>query len=129
MTSSVIKIIIVDDEEIIRNNLSAFLLDEGFEVITTASGEEALTIIHNKSVDIGIVDMRLPGIDGNMLILKAHQIIPTMKFLIHTGSVNYKLPISFVKLGITKDHVFIKPVEDMSIISEAISNLIISSED
>jgi DNA-binding NtrC family response regulator len=108
-----IKVLLVDDEEIVRITLEAFLEDEGFSVISANSGEEALEILRQESADIGIIDMRLPGIDGNTLIMKLCGILPEMKFVIHTGSMGYSLPKSLVALGISDDLVFKKPVKNM----------------
>ncbi len=119
-----IRILVVDDESVVCTNVIAFLEDEGFTVISAQSGEEALRILSDQQVDIGIIDMRLPGIDGNTFILKAHEIQPVMKFLIHTGSTNYSLPSALVELGISSRQVFRKPLMDMNILVEAILQLI-----
>ncbi len=117
-------ILILDDEEMVRENLQAFLEDEGFTILTAASGEEALTALQDNRPDACIVDMRLPGMSGNDFILKAHAVRPDLRFLIHTGSTNYKLPSGLVDIGMTRDMVFIKPLRDMYILVEAISALL-----
>lgn len=126
MDNSNIVVLIVDDENIIRNNLRVYLEDEGYEVFTADSGEDGIKILKEKGMifNIGIIDMRLPGMDGNAFILQAHEIQPKMKFLIHTGSVNYKLPDTFQSIGIHFQHVFQKPLDDMSILANAITNLL-----
>ena len=124
MKPSDIKVLIVDDESVVSGNLSAFLEDEGFTVYTAFSGEEALELLAGQEIDIGIIDMRLPGIDGNTLILKAHDIRPLMKFLIHTGSTNYGLPKTLISLGIEQERVFRKPLPDLSVLSPAINQLV-----
>lgn len=124
MNPSDIKILIVDDESVVSANLTAFLEDEGFTVFSAFSGEEALELLAGKDIDIGIIDMRLPGIDGNTLILRAHDMRPLMKFLIHTGSTNYGLPKTLISLGIEQERVFRKPLPDLSVLSRAINELI-----
>ncbi len=61
---SKIQILVVDDEprylKLVRYNLEA----AGYEVITAATGEEALSLVAGKSPDLIILDIRLPGIDG-----------------------------------------------------------------
>jgi two-component system, OmpR family, response regulator len=124
MHPSDIKILVVDDEKVVSANLSAFLEDEGFSVLSAASGEEALDMLSEQDVDIGIIDMRLPGIDGNTLILKAHNMHPLMKFLIHTGSTNYGLPQSLMDIGIGSKQVLRKPLPDLSVLTRALDELI-----
>lgn len=120
---SALKIIIVDDEDMVRSNLIAFFEDEGYDVFSAVTGEEALITLGEKTVDLGIIDMRLPGLDGNKLILKAHELNSEMKFIIHTGSADYILPKELIEIGITEKQVFKKPVLDMSILLECVSSL------
>ena len=117
-------ILIVDDEKHLQLNLVTFLEDEGYDVVTAADGETGIDRVCKRKFDIGIIDMRLPGMDGNMFILKAHQIQPDMKFLIHTGSVTYTIPQSLIDIGISKEHVFLKPVIDMSAMISAIEKIL-----
>jgi len=123
MDASEIKILVVDDESVVNENLAGYLEDEGFTVYTAASGEEALPLIERQAIDIGIIDMRLPGMDGNTLILKAHQRQPLMKFLIHTGSTNYALPQSLIDIGLVPAQVLRKPLSDLSALTRKINNL------
>ena len=111
---STVKILLVDDEEIVRITLEAYLEDEGYTVISANSGEEALERIVDQNMDVGIIDMRLPGIDGNVLISELNKLQPEMKFIIHTGSMGYSLPESLTALGISDELVFKKPIKSIS---------------
>ncbi len=123
MTSSTIRVLVVDDEEMILINLVAFLEDEGFFVLSTKSGEEALELLASETVDISVIDIRLPQMDGNTLIIKAHDLQPEMKFLIYTGSVSYNLPNTLMNLGISEEQVFKKPLGDIGVLVQAIHQL------
>ena len=57
-------VLIVDDEALTLTTISRGLSGEGFEVFTTMSGEEALTIFHDQKPDLMLLDIVLPGIDG-----------------------------------------------------------------
>lgn len=114
------RVLVVDDDEFVRLNLVVFLEDEGFEVLSASNGEEALEILKHKTVDVAVVDMRLPGMDGNAFILKANDIKPGIRFIIHTGSINYSIPDPLKNMGIKSEQVFLKPVAEMGLISEAI---------
>jgi DNA-binding NtrC family response regulator len=124
MNTSDVRIIILDDDENVRLNLVAFFEDEGFTVISAATAEEALDIIRNQPIQLGIIDIRLPGMDGNFFILEAHQQQPGMKFVIHTGSMEYVLPDSLSAIGIRPQHIFLKPLSNMEILAEALKKLI-----
>jgi two-component system response regulator PilR (NtrC family) len=58
------RILIVDDEEVLRDVLDVLLRREGFETLTAASGEEALNVLESEEVDLVVLDVMLPGISG-----------------------------------------------------------------
>ncbi|MBU1001125.1 MAG: response regulator [Proteobacteria bacterium] len=120
---SEIIVLVLDDEQMVRENLEAFLEDEGLTPLTATNGEEALTILAKNKVHIGIIDMRLPGMAGSEFIVKGHQVSPETRFIVHTGSTNYKLPREIRDCGVALDDVFIKPLADMNIIMDAIRRL------
>ena len=124
MDISNVKVFIVDDESVVCSNVAAFLEDEGFTVFSALSGEEALDFLLKQKMDVAIVDMRLPGIDGDTFILKAHEIQPVLKFLIHTGSTNYFVSKSLEEIGVKNEHIFRKPLVDMSVLTKGILNLL-----
>jgi len=116
-------VLVIDDEELIRFNLVSYLEDEAFEVIEAGSAEEALQILKESTPDVSIVDQRLPGMDGNSFILQASQINPSMRFVIHTGSLEYEIPNRLRNIGINEQHVIHKPLYDMQLLVERISQL------
>ena len=58
------KILIVDDEINIRMTLKDILEDEGYETFVAGTGEKAIKIASKESIDMIILDVKLPGIDG-----------------------------------------------------------------
>jgi DNA-binding NtrC family response regulator len=58
------RILIVDDEEVLRDVLDAVLRREGFDIVTASSGEEALNVLDTEEIDLIILDVMLPGISG-----------------------------------------------------------------
>lgn len=118
-----VKVLIVDDEETLRTHLAAYLEDAGFDVTAVADGETALEVLAGTPVDVGLIDIRLPGIDGDAVILKGHEIRPAMKFLIHTASASYRPPAALALCGVGQDHVFVKPILDLEVLVEAIRQL------
>lgn len=115
-----VQVLVVEDEAHIRTSLIQYLEDLGFRALSCESAEEALEILAGTPVDVAVVDIRLPKMDGNSLILRAHKIRPGTKFLIHTGSTGYKLPRSVEDLGVTREDIFNKPLPDLGVIAEAI---------
>jgi DNA-binding response OmpR family regulator len=65
-----IKILVVDDEQKILNVIQAYLIKEGYEVLTASDGEEALNIFKNQQVHLIILDLMLPKISGEQVCNK-----------------------------------------------------------
>ena len=58
------RVLVVDDEQDIRELLKFYLNKEGYEVLEAGDGEEALNIFENEYVDLGIIDVMMPKMDG-----------------------------------------------------------------
>jgi CheY-like chemotaxis protein len=112
MEINTINILLVDDEEMIRDCVAAYLEDEGFTVHCAESGEEALAMIAPLRPQVCISDLRLPGIDGGEFIVKAHALCPDTGFMLHTGML-YTLSDELRALGMTADDVLLKPIHDL----------------
>lgn len=117
-------ILIIDDETRLLRSLSFFFEDEGHQVVTATNGEEGLHILEQGAIDACVVDMRLPGMDGNEIIRRAINRGLLNRFIVHTGSTDYLIPQDLLQLGITKDHVFLKPVADLNILVQAIESIL-----
>ncbi len=61
-------ILIVDDEYSVRDSLHHWFRKDGFEVLAAASAAEALQCLRDRTVDIALVDIRMPGMDGLELL-------------------------------------------------------------
>ncbi len=82
---SLMRILIVDDEEIQRKALGGFLNKKGFETDMAGSFEEAIELVKNKMYDVAIVDMRLGKASGLELLEKIREISPLTKVIIVTA--------------------------------------------
>jgi CheY-like chemotaxis protein len=114
------RILLVDDDTPVRLSLSAFLDDCGLQVTAAESAEEALSLLNHSSFDLAVVDLRLPGMSGDMFILKAHEQASEMRFLIHTGSTSYSLSPELREIGIGEEQLLRKPLPDLNRLLEAI---------
>jgi DNA-binding NtrC family response regulator len=124
MLNICINVLIIDDESIICKSLGGYLEDYGFSVVCVPSAEEALETIGNNEFDVAIVDLRLPGLSGDAMILQAHEIKPHLCFLIHTGSLEYSPSDELRLVGISEEHVFHKPVADLSTLAASIEKIV-----
>ena len=94
-----IKILVVDDEDIIRESLRDWLENAGYKVVIAGSGEEALRIIKQKKIKIMLADLVMPGIDGIELMKEARKIVPTISTVIITAYGSIQTAISAIKEG------------------------------
>lgn len=62
--NSKIRVLVVDDEQKVLNVIEAYLIKEGFEVLTSMDGEDALNIFKNESIHLIILDLMLPKMSG-----------------------------------------------------------------
>jgi len=58
------RVLFMDDEEPIRNALKKFLNQQGYDVVTAGSGDEALRVLQRQKVSVVLLDVRMPGLDG-----------------------------------------------------------------
>ena len=74
------KVLVVDDEKDIRELIGFYLNKEGFEMLEASNGEEALEIFENEYVDLGIIDVMMPVMDGFELVenLKEFKDVPVI---------------------------------------------------
>jgi len=117
-----IRILVVDDEESIRRGLRAWLEDDDFEAVTAESGEKALEILASDPADGAIVDIRLPGMDGNAFMEQAHRLYPSMRFIVYTGSVAYSPLPQLRAIGISEKDIFQKPLSDLAVLIAAVKD-------
>jgi DNA-binding NtrC family response regulator len=117
-------VLIVDDDPAVRNSLAAFMEDSGFAVLSAGSAEKGLDLILQSPVDVAIVDLRLPGMDGEQFVLKAHKQFPGMRFLIHTGSVDFTLSRELIATGMTDEDLLRKPLPSMIVAVKSVQRLL-----
>jgi DNA-binding NarL/FixJ family response regulator len=112
-------VLILDDEEMIRESLAVYFETRGASVFKAGSAEEALEILAGTGLDAAVVDIRLPGMNGNEFLRRASEQRPGMRFVVHTGSVDYTIPGEVLAAGVRLAAVFQKPVYDLADIYDA----------
>jgi CheY-like chemotaxis protein len=116
-----LRVLVVDDEPGVAGTLRAYLEDEGMEVRSAGSGEEAVELVRaGLAFDVCIMDMRLPGMDGDAAIRRLHRLYPRLKYLIHTGTASYDVPSDLHTIGVGHGQVFRKPLPDMGQLAAAV---------
>ena len=107
------RILVADDEDIIREMLFSYLTEEGYVADTAKDGTEAIEKVRTSKYNVVITDIRLPGANG-MEILKASKAAnPDTEVIVMTAFSTEDLAIEAVRLG-AYDYLK-KPVDDVGL--------------
>jgi len=79
------KILIVEDEAVVRESVRDWLIDDGYDVDVAENGDEALEKIKKEEFGVIILDLKLPGIDGLQVFEQAKELKPETKGVIITA--------------------------------------------
>jgi DNA-binding NtrC family response regulator len=93
------KLLIVDDELSVRDSLSRWFRDEGYEVATAEGANEALTRMAEKRWDVALVDIKMRGTDGIELQRRMREIDPELLVIIMTGYASVDTAVTALKNG------------------------------
>src|SRR6266550_1364069 len=99
MTERSMRVMIVDDEEVLRDVLEVVLRREGFDVVLAESGEQALNMLDGEEVDLIILDVMLPGISGIDTLRAIRISNPTLPVVIITAYSSIDGAIEAMKHG------------------------------
>jgi two-component system, NtrC family, response regulator AtoC len=93
------KILIIDDEAFIRENVNRVLRDEGYQVIAAVDGRSALDLLAAEEIDLALLDLNL-GAENGIDVLKAmKQIDPELLVIVITGYGSVETAVESLKLG------------------------------
>ena len=93
------RILVVDDEEVIRMLLTDILTDDGHEVESVPCGEDAVVRLKDYACDIVVTDLMMPGINGVKVLEAAKEGDPDVEVLVMTGYASLDTAVECMKLG------------------------------
>ena len=93
------RILIVDDELVVRDSLQQWFDSEGYEAGAVASGREALTAVQQKQWDLALIDIKMPGMDGMELQRKLHEVDSELTVIMMTGYASVETAVEALKRG------------------------------
>ena len=95
------KIMLVDDEERFLITTQKLLTKKGIDVVTAASGAEALEVLNNKNIHVVILDVKMPGMDGNETLKEIKKRFPLVEVIMLTGHATVESAIDGLQSGAT----------------------------
>jgi len=95
------RVLIVDDDPMQRDMLREFLEEEGHRVTSAAGGEEALRLFRDLPFQLVLLDHRMPGMTGDVVLKKMKEINPLVPAIMITahGAVAVAVAVEVMKLG------------------------------
>lgn len=93
------KILVIDDELFVRELLQEFLSKEGYNVYLAESGEKAVNMIKANPVEIALIDLKMPGMDGISTLKEIKKIAPSTIAVILTGYPTIESSIEALRSG------------------------------
>ena len=94
-----VSMLIVDDEQVVRDSLRDWFLQEGFQVETAAEAMEALEKLRDSSFDIALLDIKMPGMDGIELQHRLREIDNQLAIIIMTAYATVDTAVQALKQG------------------------------
>ncbi len=119
MDNSELTILVIDDEAFVRETISDYLSDSGFNILNAGDGAEGIEIFREKEPDAVLVDLNMPRVDGFEVLKVVREEKPDMPILVVSGAGLIQDAIKAVRLG-AWDFVT-KPVVDLSILEHALT--------
>jgi DNA-binding response OmpR family regulator len=93
------KLLVVDDEPAVRDSLREILEQEGHEVVTAGSGEEALVVLSEQPIDLILLDLKMEGIDGLQVMEEAREIAPYTVIILLTAYGTLESAVAALRQG------------------------------
>jgi DNA-binding NtrC family response regulator len=93
------KILLVDDEEVFTRNMSKLLTSRGYFVTAVNSGDAAVQSLQNRPVDVIVLDLKMPGMDGLATLREIQKLGLFTQTLILTGHGSIDSALEAMKLG------------------------------
>jgi len=93
------RILVIDDEEIVRISCRKCLIPEGFDVDVAANAREGITLTQTNKYDLVLTDLKMPGIDGMEFLVEMKRNQPDAKVIMITGYSTVEHAVKALKLG------------------------------
>ena len=93
------RILVVDDELVVRDSLKEWLVEEGFSVDMAASGAEALDQLSRQAYQLMLLDIKMPGMDGVEVLQTAKENSPDLNVIMMTAYATVETAVEAMKIG------------------------------
>ncbi|MFZ2448034.1 MAG: response regulator [Syntrophobacteraceae bacterium] len=112
------RVLVVDDELVVRSSLKEWLLDEGFSVDMAESGKEAVEMLSKNDYGLMLLDIKMPGMDGVEVLALAKEMREDLPVLMMTAYATVETAVEAMKIG-ARDYLM-KPFDIDALISKVV---------
>ena len=123
------QILVVDDEAIARDNVEYMLKKGGYEVFTAENGQDAISLLESREVDLVLTDLRMKGLDGMAVLSACKGLWPQTELIVITGYASVDTAVAAIQKGAY--HYLAKPVkkeEMLALVEKALEKRALSKE-
>lgn len=120
------KILVIDDENLVRESIAVYLEDSGYSVSEANDGKQGLELFNKINPDVVLCDLRMPEMDGLEVLKQLTQISPDTPIIIVSGAGQIHDVVEALRLG-ALDYL-VKPVTDMAVLENAVVNALTRHE-
>ncbi len=118
MHNSSATLLIIDDDQVVRASLAAYLEDSGFNVLQASNGLQGLEVFERDHPDLVICDLRMPQVDGLELIRRINALQVETPVIVVSGAGVMTDAVEALRLG-AADYL-IKPLEDLAVLEHSV---------
>jgi len=111
------KLMLVDDEERFLTSIAKLLSKKGIDAVTASSGAEAIEKLRHQAIHVVILDVKMPGMDGNETLVEIKRLFPMVEVIMLTGHATVESAVDGLKSGAT-DYL-LKPIGIDELIQKA----------
>jgi len=112
------RLLVIDDEAMVRESMVAYLEDSGYQVEAAASGVAGLTILEQQEIDLILCDLRMPQLDGLQVLQQVKQVNQHIPFIVVSGAGVMNDVVQALRLG-ASDYL-VKPIIDMVMLEHSV---------
>jgi DNA-binding NtrC family response regulator len=123
------KLLLIDDERVALRNLEHIMKKEGYDVVGTQSGANALKLLEEQAFDVVLTDLRMEKVDGMEILRRCHELYPDAEVVMITGFATLESGVEAMKHGAF--HYISKPFkldEVRKVVKEAVNKVWLKKE-
>ena len=111
-------LLLIDDDEVVRASIAAYLEDSGFNILLASNGLQGLEVFERERPDLVICDLRMPQVDGLELIRRINALEACAPIIVVSGAGVMTDVVEALRLG-AADYL-IKPLEDLAVLEHSV---------